>query len=222
MNAGGDGLVEDAVTPEPAPPYPFWGYEDVAMFVGMILPAVALSVLLIAAGAAVDPGFFRQPVIQNLGGQLLTYVLLFGGLAQLFRVKYGQPLFASLAWVLSFSRALWPMLAGPPLALSIGLLGAALHAPLIRNPFEALMQRPWEVALVGIFAVLFGPLAEELAFRGFLLPLLTRSAGATVAVTGTALAFALLHGPQYSWSWQHILLVGSAGVAGTGCAARGS
>jgi membrane protease YdiL (CAAX protease family) len=67
--------------------------------------------------------------------------------------------------------------------------------------------------LTGLFGVSIGPLCEELAFRGFLMPLLIRSLGAWAGVLITALPFALLHGPQYSWSWQHIVLLALAGTA---------
>ncbi len=212
MNPSGDPPVDPKPIAEAPPAYPFWGYEDVAMFVGMVLPAVLLAVLAIAGGGMLWSAFFKRPVVQNLGGQLLTYLFLFGGLRQLFIARYGRPLFGSLGWTLSLSGAIWPILIGPVLAISVGMLGMMLRAPVIRNPFEGMMQSTTEVALVGLFAVLLGPLAEELAFRGFLLPLFRRSFGAIAAVTGTALAFALLHGPQYSWSWQHIFLVGSAGT----------
>jgi membrane protease YdiL (CAAX protease family) len=45
------------------------------------------------------------------------------------------------------------------------------------------------------------------------MPLLVRSLGAAGGVTLAAVPFALLHGPQYAWSWSHVLLVGLAGVA---------
>jgi len=212
MNPAGDPPVYDEAPAEPVPSYPFWGYEDLGMFVGMILPSVLLAVLLIAGGGMIWPAFFKRPVVQTLGGQLLTYAFAFGGLRQLFAARYDRPLLRSLGWRISFPGALWAALAGPVLAYSIGLLGMTLKAPLLKNPFETMMQSTLEVAAVGLFAVLLGPLAEELVFRGFLLPLLTRSLGPVAAVGLTALLFALLHGPQYSWAWQHVALVGSAGV----------
>jgi membrane protease YdiL (CAAX protease family) len=58
-----------------------------------------------------------------------------------------------------------------------------------------------------------GPLFEELLFRGFLQPLLQRALGPWPAIFLAATGFAVLHGAQYKWSWQHLLLVGWAGVA---------
>jgi membrane protease YdiL (CAAX protease family) len=56
-------------------------------------------------------------------------------------------------------------------------------------------------------------LCEELIFRGFVLPLLVRSIGPLGGILLTAIPFALMHGPQYHWSWQHLAL-----LSGVGCA----
>jgi len=212
MNPTGDPPVFEDLDAEPAPANPFWTYEDLALFIAMVLPSILIAVLLIAGGGVIAPAFFKRSIVQNLGGQLLTYVLLFGGLRQLLSTRYGRPLFGSLAWSFSITHALGALSFGPVLAISIGYLGSLLKAPILKNPFENMMQSSAEVAAVGFFAVVIGPLAEELAFRGFLLPLLARTIGASAGVLMTALAFALLHGPQYSWSWQHVVLVGSAGA----------
>ena len=60
--------------------------------------------------------------------------------------------------------------------------------------------------------MIIGPVCEELAFRGFLMPLLVRSFGWVAGIIGAALPFALLHGDQYSWTWQYIVLVAFAGM----------
>jgi membrane protease YdiL (CAAX protease family) len=80
-------------------------------------------------------------------------------------------------------------------------------------PMEELLRDRLSIALVGLFATTLGPVCEELAFRGFLQPLLTRTFGAVVGVVLAALPFTLLHGPQYGWSWQHVLPVGLAGLS---------
>jgi membrane protease YdiL (CAAX protease family) len=53
---------------------------------------------------------------------------------------------------------------------------------------------------------------EEILFRGVLLPLLARSLGAWPGILLTALPFALLHGPQNTWAWQQVVLIGVAGA----------
>ena len=55
------------------------------------------------------------------------------------------------------------------------------------------------------------PVFEELVFRGFLFPLVAEYAGPWAAILLTAIPFALLHGAQYSWAWQQIIIIGIAG-----------
>jgi membrane protease YdiL (CAAX protease family) len=50
-------------------------------------------------------------------------------------------------------------------------------------------------------------------FRGLLQPVLARTFGAIGAVILAALPFAMMHGPQYGWSWRHVLLIAFAGAA---------
>jgi membrane protease YdiL (CAAX protease family) len=68
------------------------------------------------------------------------------------------------------------------------------------------------IIVFAIFVVILGPLCEELAFRGFLLPLLIRSFGAAFGIITTGLLFGCLHGYEYSWSWRHVLLISAAGA----------
>ncbi len=60
--------------------------------------------------------------------------------------------------------------------------------------------------------MIIGPVCEELAFRGFLMPLLVRSFGPIPGIFGAALPFAVLHGDQYAWTWQYLALVALAGA----------
>jgi membrane protease YdiL (CAAX protease family) len=66
---------------------------------------------------------------------------------------------------------------------------------------------------MGFFAVTLGPLCEELAFRGFLQPLLVSTFGAVGGVLLQAVPFAALHGAEYAWSWQQLLVMLFAGSA---------
>ena len=67
------------------------------------------------------------------------------------------------------------------------------------------------IVLFGILAVVVGPVAEELAFRGFLMPLLIRSLGAAGGIVLTGIIFGSIHGYEYQWSWQYMLLISLAG-----------
>lgn len=203
--------------PEPlaaAPPeeYPFWSYQDIGLLAALTLPLMAVSVFATA-------GFFRlltsnlPRAVELLTAQFLFYGLWFFCLYGWIRLRYDRPFWRSLAW--------WPsrygfggcVTAGMLTALSVIVLGVLLRPPQTDLPMMELLKDRTSICLVGLFGVTLGPLCEELAFRGFLLPLLARSLKALPGVVLTAVPFMLLHGPQYNWSWKHLALIGLAGVA---------
>jgi membrane protease YdiL (CAAX protease family) len=78
---------------------------------------------------------------------------------------------------------------------------------------EELLKGRSSLLLMGFFAVTLGPLFEELAFRGFLQPLLVSTFGAVGGVLLQAVPFAALHGAEYAWSWQQLIVMLLAGSA---------
>ncbi len=192
---------------------PFWGYQDAVMFFA------AAPVMLFAGSliAHVAFAFFRLRgqgrAAEQLAAQLIAYVLWFAFLCLLLRIKYGRPFWESLAWVRWRERAATCFGWGVATALAIAVLGALLRTPDIDMPMKRLLSDRFSILLVGLAAVTWGPVCEELAFRGFLMPLLARSLGAPAGIVLSAAPFALLHGPQYGWSWRHVLLIVIAGTA---------
>lgn len=190
---------------------PFWGYFDLVLFIGAAVPALALSTgaLLLLAFVIGPPSRTFSVLIM----QFLAYGFWFAALYAIFHFRYRRPFWQSLGWHAPRSLLLRSLLLGPALAVTIALLGNLMQTPDIQVPMMELLDSPASIALVGFFAVTLGPICEELVFRGFLLPLLTRTLGAALAIVVAAAPFALLHGPQYGWSWRHILLIGVAGTA---------
>lgn len=207
-----DGAPVEPLTAVAAPDEPFWGYRDLALLIGLALPSVVAAAALVMVVAALlgHPGRSAATV---LGVQFLAYGLWFLCLYALLKVRYGRPFWQSLAWRRPAGRLGGFLLSGALLALAVAALGAALRTPDIDMPIKELLRDRASVVLVGIFAVTLGPLCEELIFRGFLQPLLARSLGAAVAIPLTAALFAIPHGPQYAWSWQHVVLITLAGSA---------
>jgi membrane protease YdiL (CAAX protease family) len=78
---------------------------------------------------------------------------------------------------------------------------------------QELLNREATLIVVGVFSTTLGPLCEELAFRGFLMPLLAETFGITGGIVLAAIPFAIAHAPQYAYSWRHVALIGLAGVA---------
>jgi len=201
-------IVADAPQPEP---YPFWGYRDLIFLIGLAVPCLVIGILFVSAAAIVAPESWNTPAVAALTLQFLIYGLWFGCLWGLIRLRYDRPFGESLRWKKPSRGWASYVLLGLGLAVVVGLLGAVTRAPNIEMPMKELLSDRTSLLLVGIFAVSLGPVCEELIFRGFLQPLIERSLGPVLAVVLSALPFALLHGPQYAWSWQHILLVMAAG-----------
>jgi len=209
----------EAAIPQPGPEreegapesYPFWGYEDLAFFLGAAIPCALVAVLLMTGLQRVLPSSSGR-ALPLLLGQFTGYALWFGSLYLILRGRYGRPFWSSLSWNSSKRGMAVSFMLGPAVAFSVAIAGVLLRAPETPTPMSDLLRDRASVFAMGVFATTLGPLCEELAFRGFILPLLSRSFGTVVAVVVSAMPFALLHGPQYSWSWVHLVLVGLAGV----------
>lgn len=187
------------------PGEPFWTYEDLALFLGSVLPIYVVSAMLL--GLVHFPG----KALTGLVFQSLIYALTMAVLYILIAVRHGQPFWRSLGWTFSF-RGVWICLpAGPVLALSMAKLGVWLHTPVIPSPIEGFISGRGSLIVLMIFVTLIGPVWEELLFRGFLFPLLAKSVGPWLGIVFSAIPFALLHGAQNQWSWQYVLLIFAAG-----------
>jgi membrane protease YdiL (CAAX protease family) len=122
-------------------------------------------------------------------------------------------LWRSLGWTLAFRGAWLCLLAAPFLAFGLAALGALSRAPAIPNPVENLISGRVSMLIAALFATILGPLFEELFFRGFLFAIVQRILGAWLAIALTSVAFSLLHGPEYQWAWQHLVVIFLAGLA---------
>ena len=145
----------------------------------------------------------------SVAGRLLTlqafmYVMIFGALWFILELRHNLSLWPALHFPIAWRQAAGLIPAGFLLALGVAFLGAALHAPDVDNPLLRLLKDPLSTALVGLFASTLGPAAEEALFRGFLQPLIQKTAGLAVAIASTSLLF---------WSWRHLLLLALASAA---------
>jgi membrane protease YdiL (CAAX protease family) len=197
------------MTPRDSPGTPFWSWSDVLLFAGLALPC-----LLVGAVGAEALGWI-SPVLKSAKAwvaMLLFYALWFSGLFLLLKTRYNRPFWDSLGWVYPTRGALASILSGPIIALTVGALGLLLHTPHKDLPIQKLIEGRFGMVLFGLFSIVLGPVTEELAFRGFLMPLAVRSAGVLPGILIAALPFALLHGPEYAWTWQYVVLIGLAGA----------
>jgi len=199
----------DFQSPGPSPQPPFWNYLDLGFFISLLLPSLFVAALLVKGMSPVLP--FGKP-FQALLGQLIAYALIFTSLYLLLHLRYGQPFWRSLGWTLPIAAVTASFLAGPLLAITIGLIGNILQTPEVPLPFQKMLDNRPTVVLFAIFVVVLGPLCEELAFRGFLMPLLVRTFGPATGIIATGFLFGSLHGPEYGWHWQQALLISVAGM----------
>lgn len=193
--------------PPPAPrPEPFWTWTDALLLAVLTIPCFSLALLL-------THGFFlllpRLPgeAARVLSMQFAAYGFWFGALWLILRQRYQAPFWNSLGWRFPWPNMAFTGILGPSLVIVVAILGEALHTPVIDNAVARLLRDRWSILLVGAFAVTLGPLAEELIFRGFVQPLAVRTFGKWTGIALASAPFALLHGPQYAWNWQHVLLL---------------
>jgi membrane protease YdiL (CAAX protease family) len=205
-------LAEQPITPEPPPGPTFWGYSDLFLFAGLTVPAMLAGYGLVKAVLVL---FHLRPIraAEALSEQFVGYLFVFLILLVIFRFQYDRPFWVSLGWTPMHSPPLSIVIAGWTTAFLVVIAGYLIKTPTTSNPLTELMQDRTSLILIGIFGVTLGPLAEELAFRGFLQPLLVRSMGALPGILLSALPFGLLHYSEYGNSWRHVVLICAAGAA---------
>jgi hypothetical protein len=151
-----------------------------------------------------------QKPILLMASQFLLYIAVAACMVAVVEGKYHVAFWPAIRW--NWPSAGWRLLTlGAAMFFGLVLLQNFLPTPK-DTPFEHLFDRPRDAYLLSIIAVSFGPLMEELFFRGFLYPVLERRTGVAWAVMLTALPFGLIHLPQYAWAWSAALVVFLVGV----------
>jgi membrane protease YdiL (CAAX protease family) len=187
----------------------FWDYADLGLFIFLSVVSLFAALLLVRY---IPPLHALKDPYKLLAGQLFWYLFALGGLALILKVRYDRPFWPSLGWrAPQVGTALASLTFGLVLAIGLAFIGTAIRTPQIPLPFENMLNNPVLVVLFGLLVVLIGPLCEELAFRGFILPLLMRSFGAAVGIVVTGILFGMLHGFEYP-DWRLVVLVAVAGM----------
>jgi membrane protease YdiL (CAAX protease family) len=177
-----------------------WTWQDLGFFLASVLP----SLLLASFCAAWLPGDFGA---QALLMQVVLYVLLLSVLFGLARMRHDRELQVATSWTTRFPGVWYYVVSGPLLAILASAVGAALHTPEVPNPIDMLTAGSVPLPIVSLFAVVVGPLFEELFFRGFLQPLLAAHWGSWLGLLGASAGFSLLHGAQTEWHWQYLVIL---------------
>jgi len=188
---------------------PFWGYGDLLWFFGLAIPSMLAA--WVVEWFAVK--LFKLEVVSLTAGMVVLYGMLFGSLRMMFRVVYDRPFWRSLGWTPIRLPATMVMLSGMATAVLVALASMLIRTPTGDNQMTQLLETRADVLVMGVLAITLAPLCEELAFRGFLQPLLVRSLGAAPGILLAAIPFGLLHFHEYGNSWRHALIISMAGVA---------
>jgi len=211
----GEAPSEAFIECAPEPPrdrYPFWGYADIVVFFGLAFPCLLLGFGIVQGVLHVFHVRPHNMPLALVPSQCLGYGFVFFARYLILRHHYHRPFWSSLRWVHTRPRSStatpWCFL----LAFAVALVGRLLQTPDVNTPMKQLLSDRSSVLLIAIFAVTLGPLCEELAFRGFLQPVLVRSFGPVPGVILAAVPFGLLHLSQYGGAWRHVVLVTLAGV----------
>lgn len=185
--------------PEAPPP---WGLA--AAFSSLIAAFAAILIgstlaLMFYCGAPENAAYcqalnFRLPPAVSLAawtlGAALTIVFVFATRrwpAERAALRLG-PMRASVFWVLLISVGL---------AVTLDVITLRITSPLVAEPelqsFKALPAGPLDWALALVFMVIAQPAAEELVFRGLLLPALRQAAGPWPGYLLSAVLYAVFH-----------------------------
>lgn len=189
---------------------PFWGWADLVILLCAGLPAAVL--IFVIATAAMHP-FVSNRALLLMIPQFAGQAAMLVPFAMLCRWKYDRPLLPSLRLGVRVGDAARSLPAGLLLAILVLVIAAALGAKDTPSPMQDLMNDPRSAPWVALFAVSLGPAFEEIFFRGLLQPVAARTAGVIGGILIASLPFALMHGPQYAWSWRHVVLILVAGSA---------
>jgi hypothetical protein len=144
---------------------------------------------------------------------LVGYGLLFTALMMIFRLQYGRPFWRSLGWTWSGVHVVGCVLYGFATTILMGIVAWLIHTPPSSGPLIDMLKDRSTLIVLAIFGTTAAPVAEELAFRGFLQPLLVRNLGVLGGIALTSVLFGGLHYSEYGDSWRSALLVALAGAA---------
>jgi CAAX protease family protein len=209
-----------------------WGYRDLAYFALFSVAALCLISVVIVAGFAglnlwrdwklsIDDSAVKAPL--SIVIQMLLSAIVLGYIHLVITAKYGLPFGPSIGWIPPRRPVFLYLGSGVLLAFTVAAVSTMLPKAEGKVPLEELLSDEVSIILVALFGIVIAPVVEELIFRGFIYPVFERKHGPAIAILLTSVPFAVLHGPQYAWRWQIlILLFGVAVVFGTVRARTGS
>ena len=187
-----------------------WGIADVALFLGLAVPVFIVG--FAGAVALLTVAGVEAKGARLLVAQMVGYACTLGPLWLVFQRRHDSNPLRALRMSVSGREAVAAFPAGLMTAVGVLLVAAVLRMPQLETPMEELLADTISLAAAAILGTTIAPWFEELFFRGLLQPVAVRAVGVVPGIILAALPFALLHAPQYSWSWRHVLIITIAGA----------
>ncbi len=191
---------------------PFWGYMDLLLVLGLLFGLSVIVAVMVGLLAIPYPSLRTDQTPLALPVQVAFYGCLYSSFGVVLGLRYHRPVLSSLGWRKPHVNLAWIAGGGIVLAFVLSALGSLLKAPKIALPFEKLTNTPASLAFFAVVAIVLAPFFEELFFRGFVQPLLSRTFGTIAGILITAALFGALHGFEYSWVWQYAVFISLAGA----------
>jgi uncharacterized protein len=190
-----------------------WGWVHFLVFVFfsflsvVVVPAIMLLSTHPKAGLTSEEmqAYFLSKPELVIGSMVVSYGFIFLFLYVTLALLRGHPFWESLGWrKLSTS---WPkfFFGGTGLSVLVAVVNSRTKTP-DNIPIEELFKHKETAMLFVAMAVLVAPLVEETLFRGYLYPLVARTAGMGWGIVVTGTLFGLMHGAQLGWN---VFLIGT-------------
>ena len=164
-------------------------------------------------GARIDPQQLTQSqALLAIVVQIVFYGWVYLALFLVIYLRHGISVLRALQWRPSRFNLTLAFGGGIALAIIVSGIAALMHTPEVKSPLAGLTDSPLTLVLVSVLAITLAPFFEELIFRGFLQPLLSRTFGAAAGILLTAILFGGLHAPEYSYTWQYAVAITIVGA----------
>ena len=148
-----------------------------------------------------EPRFTIPMMALSYGVVLLVVVALFSRVWQ-------RNFFDGIHWNFAAVRRYWMWLPLVGVGLGFAIQLASNYLPVPKElPVDAFFRNATDAWMVALFGVLIAPIAEEIAFRGFLYPSLRPWTGRILAAILTSAPFAFLHAQQVAHAWGPLAMV---------------
>lgn len=206
--------VEPSRAPEPAAKETPTLLEMMAFFT--LAALLVMAIQGIGAAVALHWHLFGRISLKKLAYEtrftipmmVVSYGAVLVAAAALFRRAWSRSFLEGIHWNFDAVRHHWMWLPAVGIGLGFTIQLASNYVPVPKEmPVDAFFHNAFDAWMVALFGVFIAPVAEEIAFRGFLYPALRHWTGRILAAILTSLPFAFLHAEQVAHAWGPLAMV---------------